>query len=231
MSMTTSYFKQLLFLAIFVFFCNKGNAQEDFTVLLEPEFSLNIDSPNRWSYNFGLSNRDLIYANEESIFEVRHVEITHFSSYEIGFYSKISLGFRYRFREAFNENLEDEKRFIQQYGHSRKYNALKIAHRVRLEERFREYTTFRARYEFSVEMPLSGLRIDQKEFFLVADSEALWSMGKFEKPSFEHRIGLSIGNDISKKTKATLGLEFRYTDYTNQPESELFIQTGISVNL
>ncbi|MDT0641218.1 DUF2490 domain-containing protein [Zunongwangia sp. F363] len=229
--MTTSCFNLHIFFLFLIFTATTVKAQENFSVLAEPEFSLNINTPNRWSFNFQAGNRDLIYAEEENIFKVRHIELTHFTSYETGFYSKISLGIRYRFREMFDNSNVDEKRLIQQYGHSRRYNALTIAHRARLEERFRENTTFRTRYEFSVEVPLSGLRLDQKEFFIVTDTEALWSLGKHEKPSLEQRLGVSLGNQVGKNTKISLGLQYRYNDYTTTPSSELFIQTGVSFSL
>ncbi|MDT0678423.1 DUF2490 domain-containing protein [Autumnicola musiva] len=230
MSTTISYFKYFIPISFFLS-CLSMKAQENFSLLAEPEISLNLNTPNRWSFNFAAANRDLLYADESGVFEAQFIDLTHFSSYEVGFYSKMSLGIRYRFREIFNEDVTDELRLIQQYGHSRKYNKLKLAHRARLEERFRENTTFRTRYEFSVESPLSGLRLDRNEFFVVADTEALWSFGKFEKPSFEQRLGLSIGNQIGENTKASIGLQFRYDDYTNNPSSELFIQTGISISL
>ena len=231
MSTSTINFKQLLFLAIFGLFCIKGNTQENFSILVEPEFSINIETQSRWSYNFGIGNRNLLFANEEGVFEAQHLELNHLTGYKIGSYSKVGLGVRYRFEEIFDESVTNEKRLIQQYGYSRKYNTLEVAHRIRLEERFRENTTFRTRYEFSVETPLNESRADSKDFFLVAETEALWSLGKFEKPSFEQRVGLSLEHEIGENTEAALGLEYRYDDYTRNPESELFIQTGLSIDL
>ncbi|MCB7481663.1 DUF2490 domain-containing protein [Christiangramia sediminis] len=206
-------------------------SQEDFSVYAEPEFSLNIESDSRWSYNFGVGNRNLILQNETDQLRVQHLELSQFTSYEVGFYSKLSLGLRYRFREVFEDSREDEIRITQQYGRSRKFNRVKIAHRIRFEERFREQTSFRSRYEFSVEFPLSGDRVDEKEFFMVTNTEALWSMGKQQKPSFEHRFGISVGNELFRNTKLDIGLEYRLDDYTQATTHELFILTGINLSI
>lgn len=228
--MIISSFKKFL-LFPFLLVSGLAFAQDDLSVFAEPEFSLNIESDSRWSYNFGIGNRDLILQDNHRQFNVQHLELSHFTSYEVGFYSKLSLGIRYRFREMFDDSREDEVRITQQYGRSRKYNRVKVAHRVRFEERFREHTSFRSRYEFSVEFPLSGDRIDQKEFFMVTDTEALWSIGNEQKPSFEHRFGVSIGNEIFKNTKADFGLEYRLDDYTNDTAGEIFLTTGISLSI
>jgi hypothetical protein len=206
-------------------------AQENFSMLVDPEFSLNIDTPSRWSYNFGLTNRDIIYENEAYNFDAQHIELSHFTSYEIAFYSKVSLGIKYRFKEIFHKDQQDEVRIIQQFGNSRKFNLLKIAHRARFEQRFRENTTFRTRYRFSVELPLSGQRVDQSEFFIVGNTEALWSLGNKERPSLEQRFSIALGNDIWTNIKASLGLQYRYDDYTGNPGSELFITSEINLSL
>lgn len=228
--MTTSYSK-CLFAVLFCLISGISSAQNDLSIYAEPEFSLNLDTPNRWSFNFGIGNRNLVLENAKGKFDARHLELSHFTSYEVGFYSKLSLGLRYRFREMFEDSQHDEIRITQQYGRSKKFDLIKIAHRVRFEQRFREDTGFRSRYEFSVEFPLNGTRIDRNEFFMVTDTEALWSVGKEQKPSFEHRLGISIGNEIFDNTKADVELEYRLDDYNSDPASELFITAGISLSI
>lgn len=229
--MTISYIKASS-LFVLIFFCSIDvKAQEDFSVFVQPEFSVNIDTQKRWSFNFATANRNLVYMEEKTDFRAKFIEIIHFTGYEIGFHSKLSLGARYRFREIFEEVVTDEIRLSQQYAYSRKFNILKVAHRLTQEERFRENTSFRTRYEFSLEVPLKGERVDPQEFYLIGDTEALWSYGNYRKPSFEHRVGLFLGNNIMKNTKARLGLEYRLDDYTNDPASELFIYTAVSVSL
>lgn len=228
--MITSYSKYIL-AVIFCLISFISSAQSELSIYAEPEFSVNLDSPNRWFFNFGIGNRNLVMEDEQGKFDARHLELSHFTSYEVGFYSKLSLGLRYRFREIFEDSQHDEIRITQQYSRSRKFDLIKIAHRVRFEQRFREKTSYRSRYEFSVEFPLNGERIDKNEFFMVTDTEALWSIGKAQKPSLEHRLGISVGNEIFNNTKADIGLEYRLDDYNNDPSSELFITAGVSLSI
>jgi len=231
----TILFSNRIGIGIFLIFILLGaqnlKAQENFSMLIDPDFSVNIDTQSRWSYNFNISNRDLIYDDGAYDFEAQHLQLSHFTSYEVGFYSKLSLGVRYRFKEMFEKDDQDEVRIVQQFGHSRKFNLLKIAHRARFEQRLREITTYRTRYRFSVELPLSGQRVDPSEFFIIANTEALFSVGKEEQPKLEQRFSIALGNDIWEKTKATLGLQYRYEDYTGNPGSELFITSEIILSL
>ncbi|APU67864.1 DUF2490 domain-containing protein [Christiangramia flava] len=229
--MTTSFFKFLFFGICLVFISFPMRAQDAFSAFLEPEISINWNRPNRWSFNFAFGNRDILHERQETQFSVQHLELTHFTSYEVGFYGKLSLGLRYRFREMFDNANHNEVRIIQQYARERSFNRVAVAHRFRLEERFRDRTTFRNRYRFSVEFPLNGDRVNRNEFFLVTETEALWSLGKQEKPSLEQRFGVSLGRAISKDAKLELGTEYRLNDYMKETAGELFISTQLSISI
>ena len=229
--MITSSSKNLVLFVFLAFMAFSTKAQDNFSSFLEPEISVNWNRPNRWSFNFAFGNRDILYENEETQFTVQHVEVTHFTSYEVGFYGKVSLGLRYRFREMFDDSNHNEVRIIQQYARERNYNRIAMAHRFRLEERLRDRTTFRNRYRLSVEFPLNGDRVDKNEFFLVTETEALWSLGKYEIPSFEQRFRVSLGQAISKDAKLQLGTEYRLDDYTNDTAGEFFIYTQLSISI
>lgn len=224
------YFSKKIRFSVYVFFIfsTAGMAQNTF---FEPEVDLKWDPSGRWTYYFTFSNRDLIYKDENVKFDIQHVELTPFVTYEVGFYNKLGLGVRYRFRELFEDSSQDEIRIIEQFSHERDFNRIVLAYRIRLEERFRENTTFRSRYRLSGEFPLNGDRVDRNEFFMVAETEALWSLGKFEKPSLEQRIGISLGNKIFKNTTGELGVEYRLEDYTGDTSKSWFISSSISISI
>ena len=221
---------RLFLLLVFILVVATSQSQ-NFAIQAEPDIAINIDRPNRWSFNFGITNRDLLYFNNTSQFRVNCVEISHFTSYEVGFYGKLSLGLRYRFNELFEDSREDEIRITQQYSRSRKYNALKVAHRFRFEQRFRELTIYRGRYQFSVEYPLNGERIDQNEYFLVISAEALLSMAKEEKPELGQRFDISLGKDIGNGNKADLGLQYRLEKYNLNSFHGLFLTGGLTISI
>ena len=221
---------RLFLLLVFILVAATSQSQ-NFAIQAEPDIAINIDRPNRWSFNFGITNRDLLYFNNTSQFRVNFVEISHFTSYEVGFYGKLSLGLRYRFNELFEDSREDEIRITQQYSRSRKYNALKVAHRFRFEQRFRELTIYRGRYQFSVEYPLNGERIDQNEYFLVISAEALLSMAKEKKPELGQRFDISLGKDIGNGNKADLGLQYRLEEYNLNSFHGLFLTGGLTISI
>ncbi|QYA25126.1 DUF2490 domain-containing protein [Gramella sp. MT6] len=228
--MTTSFSK--LFLSfLLLLFANNIAAQDNFSSFLEPDISINLDRPNRWSFNFGLANRNGVYSGQETEFDTEFIELSHFSSYEVGFYGKLSLGIRYRFNEMFNERAHDEIRITQQYSRSRNYNALKIAHRFRFEQRLRSNTIYRTRYQFSVQIPLNGERVDQKEFFVKADTEALYNFSKANKPGLSHRFGLALGRELNESITADFGTEYRLDDYNLDPAHELFFVLGLTLSI
>lgn len=223
--------KSSCFFLVFLLFSFSSESQ-NVKGFIQPQIDLNWEPPTgRWSYHFALGNKDLLYEENDTKFEVQHLEITHLTAYEIGFYGKVALGIRYRWRELFDESKRDELRLMQQYSHKRNFNRLVIAYRFRLEERFRENTGFRSRYRFSAEFPFNGDRVDSNEFFLIVETEALWSLGKYQIPSFDQRMGLYIGNRIFQNVAGEVGLEYRLKDYTKNTNSELLLSTTLSISI
>jgi hypothetical protein len=207
-------------------------AQEEFSAFYEPELSVSFkQDTSKWSYNFALSNRNAVYENEDSQFHALFLDFQHFTNYEVGLYGKLSLGLKIRSLEIFDETAHDEIRLTGQYGYSRKYNNLKIAHRLRFENRFEDVTSYRTRYRFSVEFPLSGVKTNRNEFFLGLKTETLFSFGEFMVPELDQRIGADLGYQLFEDTEISLGLEYQYDDYLHDPEPELFVLTGVSISL
>ncbi len=218
----------ILFVIIISF---SGRAQEkDFAVFLEPEIAVGIDPDNPWAYSFGVANRNIVYNENKFQVDTRFIELSHFTGYSLNDNQEIGIGIRYRFEESFVENQDNEIRFLQEYENSRSYNYFELSHRFRIEERFREITSFRGRYQLSLEFPLDGSSENQ-EFTLETATESLWSLGKDELPELAQRISLGLGANLNQTTSASFGVQFRYEDYTHDPETELFIFTGLNLKI
>lgn len=197
----------------------------------EPEVSLSFKDDTKWSYNFSFSNRDLVYEMEEYHFHALYLDFSHFTNYEVGLYGKLSLGIKIRSLEIFDEWAHDEIRLTGQYGYSRKYGNLKIAHRLRFEQRLQETTGYRTRYRFSVDLPLGGEKTNSGEFFLSLKTETLFSFREAAVPELDQRLGADLGYQLFDNTEISLGLEYQYDDYAHDPQPELFLYTGLSVEL
>lgn len=217
------------FFPLFLFSIFSAKAQSTLPIFAEPEVQVNVKTEGAWSYDFGISHRNLVYS-EEFLFKEIQLEFTHMTGYAINDRNKVGLGIYYRFREIFSDSYQDEFRIFQQFNHTVKYNAVKTGHRFRFEERFRKKTSFRLRYRFSATFPLSSAEKERK-WFLKAHTEALLAMADYASSAWDQRFGLGIKKEIGPHTDFSFGAEYKYEDYTHEPESELFFKMGVSIEL
>lgn len=197
--------------------------------LWEPEFSINLPSDNRWGFSFGIADRYLFDSqldgeqiNEN---EQQHFEINQFTSYRTSENASVALGFRYRFRETFNDSRHDEFRMIQQFGYKHRGTLLTPAHRFRFEQRFRENIIFRLRYRIGISQSLG------EDFAVGLSTEFLYSMIKDFKPEADQRFTIKFANSSIKNLNLSAGVEFRREDYSEAPTSGIYLLTGIDLQL
>jgi len=226
MNLIISFFKFIIYI-FFLVLCFPIHGQT-FKSIHEPEIDVNWSLGSRWSMNAGFASRHRL----DDDYAFRQVEISHNTSYEVGFYSKISLGFINRWRNTFNQDRKDETIIIGQYAYAKKYNRIKLAHRFQLQVRLRKNLTInRNRYRISLELPLTGKKVDIKEFFLVSSTEALWSLSEKSRPEFSQRFSLEIGYKMSKTIQLIIGSQLRVDDYNNNVSRKLFINSGFVFNI
>lgn len=227
--MTSCCFKILVFIFLLPFCC--GAQQTDY--LWQPEIKINYSPKNRWSFNFEINNRNNLATTEtQNNFKVQHLEFSHFTSYESGFYSKISLGLRYRNRVWFDPKSSNEFRITQQYSYIEKYNDLRLDHRVRFEQRFyEEETIYRSRYRIGIDIPLSGLSLNQKEYYTVLTTETLYSLSQKSKPQLDQRFTASLGQQTTQNLKLQLAVEYRLENYLQTITHRFFVYTTAILKL
>ena len=229
--MQKSVFKknlEVLFFSLFLFSSFSVFSQE--AILWEPEFEVDISTETLWSYSFGLANRGILVetidGEKQSNYSIEHIELNHFTSYGAWENAALSLGLRYRFREAFNDRREDELRFIQQISSKHSNEFLGWSHRGRFEQRLRSSETiFRFRYEFGLSKQLN------RHFSLKLATEALYSISPQSKPAPEQRFELGVNNSTFGDWDFYLGAELRSDNYIRNPENELYILTAATLNL
>jgi hypothetical protein len=226
MNLIISFFRLVIF--IFLLGLCLPTYGQTFTPIQEPEIDVNWRLGDRWTMNAGFATRHRL--DEEYAF--RQVEISHNTSYEIGFYSKLSLGFINRWRNTFNNDRKDETIIIGQYAHAKKYNRIKLAHRFQSQVRLRKNLTInRNRYRISAELPLSGRKVDLKEFFIVGSTEALWSLSEKRRPEIGQRFSFDLGYKISNAVQAIIGSQFRFDNYNIGVTRDLLINSGIVIKI
>jgi hypothetical protein len=206
-----------------------ASAQTPRSYLWETEFDLELPAKGKWGFTFGAGNRYLfaeeIEGERVSKNTQKHIEFNHFTIYNSSQKAAISLGLRYRFREVFDEESQDEFRIIEQFEYTHQSTFLTPEHRLRFEQRFREATIFRLRYQLEVSQPLN------EAFAFGLSTEFLYSMVKDLRPEVEQRFGLEVENYSFKDLELTMGLEFRRDDLTGFPGSEFFLFTAAVLQL
>lgn len=193
----------------------------------ENELSLSVPLKNKWSMDVGFGNRGMLQKRQEGEkilgYQHEHLEINHFTNYTVRESVVLSLGLRYRFSELFDEASTDEFRIIEQFAFAPASSAL--SHRIRLEQRFRENTIHRLRYELGYTKTLSSI------FALGLATEALYAVSAQTGPEAEQRFSVGIENSSFKDLELELSLEYRMENYLRNLEHEFYFMTGVSLSL
>lgn len=215
----TFYYSRVLFIWLFPLF---SFAQIVDDIIVQPSVNISWQTANRLSFNSVVEQRN---STDDGV-DALHVQAAQFVGYEVGFYSQI--GFVVMYRELFDDSRPEEVRFTEQYVYKRKYNALKVAHRVRWDQRWRgDRTTHRWRYRFSSSLPLNGFATDVSEYYLTASLETVFIAEKAERPGYDQRFSLGLGRQLSKNLKLQIVTEYRFEDFTAETERLLFLNIGM----
>lgn len=191
---------------------------------LESGVTAQWNSNDRWQFYTSLHQR-----TDLNDVTGMHVQFTQYATYDIGFYATIGAGFMYRELSRFKDR---EFRWTAQYTYSRTYNAIKLAHRVRWDQRYREDDPeYRLRYRLSFSMPLNGFKVDVKEYYVTAGSESLYVVQSGELPEYDQRLYAGVGFRWSDKLRIQSTTEHRWESLLNDSQTLLFVNLGLFYRL
>lgn len=207
-------------------------AQEKLNGFYEPYIKVEYDVTKSFSQEFILEDRTIWYDKESVTFEIKQVDIAHFSKLKLNDKNAVALGLQYRFRENFANDKENELRFTEEYSFSTKPKATEFEHRLRAEQRFTpSETSHRFRYNFAVTRSFNGSEIKKGNAYMIGDLETLLTVAKTSKPEYEQRIGAGIGWVLSDLMKIEVVTEYRLSDFTQNLVHELYLVTGMKISL
>jgi len=221
----SGFFLAMLFIA---FGSLDGFSQNPVSYLYENEFDLIIPINKTWSMEAGLGNRGLfaeVENGETSGYQHQHIEINHFTTYRSSNFLVLGLGLRYRFKDIFDQSETDEIRIIEQVELESANPVLPISHRLRLEQRFREQTVHRLRYELEISKSINDV------LSWSAATEALFAVSAHLKPEAEQRFSIGLENTSIPNIEFELTMQYRLEDYARNLAHEFFIITGVSLAL
>lgn len=221
------------FVFVFVFICTiRGVAQENFKGYFEPFIDLEYEVTDNYSHEFSVEERRVWYDKESFKYDIKQLDLSHFSTMALNDRNTLAFGIQYRFEETFSADKENELRFTEEYKFAIKPNTTEFEHRLRAEQRIKSSSiSHRFRYNFAITRGLKGSKIDIGEAYVVGDLETLLTLAPASTPEYEQRIGIGIGLLFSKTIKLELMAEYRLDDFTQKLGHELFLVTGMKFTL
>lgn len=207
-------------------------AQEKFTGFYEPYINLGYEVTKNFSQEFNLENRTMWYGDQGVPFEIKQVDLAHFSKLRLNDKNSLAFGLQYRFRENFETDKENELRLTEEYSYIKKPNTVEFKHRFRTEQRITSSeTVHRFRYNFGVSRSFKTSKIKAGDPYIIGDLETLLSVTKTIKPEYEQRIAAGLGFVLSDLLKIEAVTEYRLTDFTQKLGHELYFVTGFKLSL
>jgi hypothetical protein len=199
------------------------NAQKIRTGGLLPAFSYTKKHNDLWRSNFKWESRQLFY-NElddqktERSFEYVLSDFSYIISRKIGLQNTLSAGYLFRLEENRNAH-----RFIQQFTIVKNYERLRTAHRFVADQTLREENwTYRGRYRITVEWPLQGHTLDNKEWYLKVNNEYLNAFSN-QQYELEMRFVPLLGYVFSNNQKIEMGLDYRQAFFSQINRKNLWL--------
>jgi hypothetical protein len=185
-----------------------AQAQASHQLGLLPSINLNKKLPKDWSLNFKAESRQSMYRGGFD-YEYLLTDVALVAAKKIGINTSAAAGYLMRIDA---EGVRH--RAIQQISFVKRYAGFRLSHRVSADQTFEngDAPEYRLRYRLSSEVPLQGLSLDPKEFFLKLSNEYLGSM-QHDDLDLEIRAAAFIGYAISPKQKLELGLDYRLDSF------------------
>jgi len=203
-------------------------AQNTYRIGVLPSVNFKYDLPADWSINCKLETRHLVQegtfgGDRKNNYEYVLSDVSLFFAKRVGLNSRLSGGYLFRYREG-----EIIHRAIQQYTLIQKLTGFRISHRIVTDQTFLTSgaVEYRFRYRLAAEVPLNGLSVDFKEFYLKIGKEYL---GSIENSIYDMEIRLipMIGYSLAENHKIEIGLDYRVNSLINQSPQNSF-WTGIN---
>jgi len=208
-------------------------AQGDNEIYSQPTLGISHKGNGIYTINNSMEIRNFAYRKKQWEARTRHVDLIHFSNFEIADHQNISFGGLYRFAKVFDNSNFDELRLSQQYSFRSKPNILRYGFRVRLEERIRKIQklTIRLRIRHSFDFPLSGQKLDIGEHYFLAHTETVVSMTGRKRVQYDQRTTLGIGQLLKSDVKLQFLLQHRIVNFLDISSHQLFLIFGSYLSL
>ncbi|MCX2742783.1 DUF2490 domain-containing protein [Mangrovivirga sp. M17] len=195
-------------------------SQNDHLFGILPSLNINHNISGNWTLNVKWEGRQ-VYSQGEANSEFEDLpvyernDVATLISYKTDLQQVIAMGYLIRFEMG-----ELIHRSIQQYTFLESGYSSRRSHRISADQTFSkvEDSEFRFRYRFTIEKPLSGVKVDEREFYLKINNEYLNILqgGEYD---LEIRIVPVIGYKFTEDLKTETGLDYRIDSFINNKAS------------
>lgn len=204
-----------------------AQAQHRFGIM--PQINTDFKIGQLLKVNTKLENRFILYQNpiqtNASRSEYERTDIELIVSANKGRLKNAGVGYLIRRSDNDGSFLH---RSIQQYSFGQQISNLQLAHRLRTDQTFekQEAVQYRVRYRLSLEKPLSGLKVDPKEYYMKFNTEVMGIL-KEQKTNMELRLLSALGYNHSDEDQLEIGFDYRAEDLIgSNTENLLWLTVG-----
>lgn len=186
----------------------------------EPSVGVEGKINNRLAGFFQISSETQI--NREELREEEYENGIRNFDFQVGLSTDITTdlsgtaSFTFRLREPFDGSMTTELRPTQQITLGRQFSKYRLRQRLRFDERFIQADpaeshrfSLRVRYRLSLDFPLEGDRLDDREFYINANTEFLYTPTDDDAFFYrEYRGYTGLGYQLDERHKLELGGTF-----------------------
>lgn len=205
--------KKVLVLLFICVSCFALKAQSRVAVGWLPEISVSHRWSDKWRLTGQLESMQRMWQKDEGgllVYDYRYVrtDATLALSYRLDPSWSLAVGNLARFTGD-----DFVYRTLQQISYSTR-GQLRLGHRLRTDQTFApdQNTRYRFRYRFSMEVPLKGESLNDKEWYLISSVEQLLGL-QDAKWQWEQRLSTGFGYYINGKNKIEIGFDYRLDDF------------------
>ena len=182
-----------------------------------------------WKFNTSFGHRAVREKiNESTGNRLAFLEINQFVTRKVN--SRLSVSLGYKYRDLNSAEGEVEHRLTQQAAYTHRTEHVRLVSRLRIEQRFRDEFAHRYRYRFSLDVPLSGLKLDVNEFYLVVSNELIYQQSR-QSENIDNRFSAGSGYVFSQSIKLQLDLTHRMEELNSDVEHIPFLTTSLIINV
>lgn len=191
-----------ILLLLFVFVYAITFSQSSFTGGWLPKVNISKKINKKVKWVNSIETREVLY-DEDFTFTHNLTDFSTIFSMKTDVNQSVNVGYILRFKGS-----ETIHRAIQHFNIVQPLENLKLAHRLGLEQFFQSKVTpqYRIRYRITLQKPLSGDKVDVKEWYIKLSNEYLY---QFNKEDLEIRLSPYLGYRLSKKDKLEFGFDYR----------------------